>query len=102
MALADAHVHRLAAESLLTAAGQVPSGLPADLLRGLHALFTLRRVAAHSGDLLARRRLTAEQVEHLPDAVDAVLGFLEPHAVTLTRAFGVSETLLETHPMLSA
>lgn len=102
VALADAHVHRLAAESLLTAAGQVPSGLPADLLRGLHALFTLRRVAAHSGDLLARRRLTADQVEHLPDAVDAVLGFLEPHALTLTRAFGVSETLLETHPMLSA
>ncbi|MFF3994380.1 acyl-CoA dehydrogenase [Streptomyces cyaneofuscatus] len=100
--LADAHVHRLAAESLLTAAGQVPSGLPADLLRGLHALFALRRVAAHSGDLLARGRLTAGQVEGLPDAVDAVLGFLEPHALTLTRAFGVSEALLETHPMLSS
>ncbi|WP_030595489.1 acyl-CoA dehydrogenase [Streptomyces anulatus] len=102
VALADAHVHRLAAESLLTAADQVPSGLPADLLRRLHALFALRRVAAHSGDLLARGRLTADQVEDLPDTVDAVLGFLEPHALTLTRAFGVSETLLETHPMLSA
>ncbi|MFJ8255403.1 acyl-CoA dehydrogenase [Streptomyces sp. NPDC094466] len=102
VALADAHVHRLAAESLLTAADQVPSGLPADLLRGLHALFALRRVAAHSGDLLARGRLTADQVEYLPDAVEAVLGFLEPHALTLTRAFGVSEALLETHPMLSA
>ncbi|MEU0357640.1 acyl-CoA dehydrogenase family protein [Streptomyces cyaneofuscatus] len=100
--LADAHVHRLAAESLLTAASQVPSGLPADLLRGLHALFALRQVAAHSGDLLVRGRLTVDQVEDLPDAVDAVLGFLEPHALTLTRAFGVSEALLATHPMLSA
>ncbi|MBT2375928.1 acyl-CoA oxidase [Streptomyces sp. CB00316] len=102
VALADAHVHRLAGESLLTAADQVPSGLSADLLRGLHALFTLRRVAAHSGDLLARSRLTAHQVEHLPDAIEAVLGFLEPHGLTLTRAFGVSESLLETHPILSA
>ncbi|MFD8957241.1 acyl-CoA dehydrogenase, partial [Streptomyces anulatus] len=101
VALADAHVHRLAAESLLTAADQVPSGLPADLLRGLHALFALRQVAAHSGDLLARERMTADQVEHLPDAVDAVLGFLEPHALTLTHAFAIPDALLETHPMLS-
>lgn len=101
VALADAHVHRLAAESLLTAADQVPSGLPADLLRGLHALFALRQVAAHSGDLLARERMTAYQVEHLPDAVDAVLGFLEPHALTLTHAFAIPDALLETHPMLS-
>ncbi|MFI1932870.1 acyl-CoA dehydrogenase [Streptomyces sp. NPDC020330] len=102
VALADAHVHRLAAESLLTAVDQVRSGQAADLLRGLHALFALRRVAAHSGDLLARGRMTVDQVEGLPDAVDAVLGFLEPHALTLTRAFGVTDALLETHPMLSA
>ncbi|MEU0163081.1 acyl-CoA dehydrogenase [Streptomyces sp. NPDC006261] len=102
VALADAHVHRLAAESLLTAADQLPSGLPADLLRGLHALFALRRVAAHSGDLLVRGRLTADQVESLLDAVEEVLGTLEPHALTLTGAFGISEEILATHPMLSA
>lgn len=102
VALAGAHVHRLAAESLLTAAAQAPSGLPADLLRALHALFALRRIAAHSGDLLARGRMTAVQVESLPDAVEEVLGFLEPHALTLTEAFGVSEEILATHPMLSA
>ncbi|MFC9798091.1 acyl-CoA dehydrogenase [Streptomyces bacillaris] len=102
VALADAHVHRLAAECLLTAADQAPSGVPADLLHGLHSLFTLRRIAAHSGDLLARGRLTADHVESLPDAVDAVLGLLEPHALTLTHAFGGSRTLLRTHPMLHA
>ncbi|MFB7969731.1 acyl-CoA dehydrogenase family protein [Streptomyces rubiginosohelvolus] len=102
VALADAHVHRLAAEALLTAAAQVPSGLPADLLRALHALFALRRIAANSGDLLARGRVTAVQVESLPDAVEEVLGFLEPHALTLTGAFGIAEEILETHPMLSA
>lgn len=46
--------------------------------------------------------MTAVQVESLPDAVEEVLGFLEPHALTLTEAFGVSEEILETHPMLSA
>ncbi|WP_282689591.1 MULTISPECIES: acyl-CoA dehydrogenase [unclassified Streptomyces] len=100
--LADAHVHRLAAEALLTSASQVPSGLPADLLRALHALFALRRIAAHSGDLLVRGRVTSNQVESLPDAIDAVLSFLEPHALTLTGAFAISEEILETHPMLSA
>ncbi|MFJ9326384.1 acyl-CoA dehydrogenase [Streptomyces sp. NPDC101230] len=100
--LADAHVNRLAAESLLTAAAQVPSGLPADLLRTLHSLFVLRRIAAHSGDLLARGRMTAAQVEELPDTVDVALEFLEPHAHTLTGAFGISERILGTHSMLSA
>ncbi|WP_405455424.1 acyl-CoA dehydrogenase family protein [Streptomyces sp. NBC_00101] len=100
VALADAHVHRLAGEALLTAAGQAPPGLSGDLLRALHGLFALRHLAAHSGDLLARGRLTAAQVEELPDAVDHVLAELEPHALSLTGGFAVSEALLEQHPML--
>ncbi len=102
VALVDAHAHRLAGEALMTAAGQVPSPLSRDLLRGLHALFVLRQIAAHSGDLLARGRMTASQVEEIPDAVEAVLTFLAPHALTLTRAFAVPEELLATHPMLAS
>lgn len=46
--------------------------------------------------------MTAGQVESLPDAVEEVLGTLEPHALTLTGAFGISEEILATHPMLGA
>ncbi|MFJ4710011.1 hypothetical protein ACIP6I_34965 [Streptomyces anulatus] len=42
---------------------------------------------AVGGHLLARGRVTADPVEHLPDAMDAVLGFLEP---TRTLRLGVS------------
>ncbi|GAA2939831.1 acyl-CoA dehydrogenase [Kitasatospora cinereorecta] len=99
--LVDSHVHRLAGEALLTALSQAGSPSARDLLGGLHALFALRQVAAHSGDLLAEGRLTAAQVQELPDTVEAVVAALEPHALTLTDAFAVPESLLSTYPMLS-
>ncbi|KQX84028.1 MULTISPECIES: acyl-CoA dehydrogenase family protein [Streptomyces] len=99
--LVDSHVHRLAGEALLTALSQAAAPLSRDLLRGLHALFALRWIAAHSGDLLAEGRMTAAQVQELPDAVEDVVAALAPHALTLTDAFAVPDALLDTYPMLN-
>ncbi|MGW4230087.1 acyl-CoA dehydrogenase [Streptomyces sp. NPDC004980] len=100
--LVDSHVHRLAGEALLTAVGQAASPQARGLLGDLHSLFALRQVAAHSGDLLAEGRLTAAQVQELPDVIETVVAALEPHALTLTDAFAVPDALLDTYPMLGA
>ncbi|WTW50758.1 acyl-CoA oxidase (plasmid) [Streptomyces sp. NBC_00015] len=102
LALVDAHVHRLAAQELLAAAGQASDPQARHLLQVLHRLFVLRYVTAHSGELLAHERLTAEQVIQLPDAVESAVGTLVPHALTLIEAFAVPDELMESHPMLCA
>ncbi|NEB03684.1 acyl-CoA dehydrogenase [Streptomyces sp. SID13726] len=100
LSLVDAHVHRLAAQELLAAAGLATDPQARLLLLDLHTLFALRYVAAHSGELLAHERLTAEQVRELPEALEAAVGALVPHALTLTEAFAVPEELTARHPML--
>ncbi|MEE1752892.1 acyl-CoA dehydrogenase [Streptomyces sp. SP18CS02] len=97
--LVDAHAHRLAAAALLTAAEQAAHDEARHLLHHVHRLFVLRRVAAHSGDLLADGRLTPDQVHRLPDVTEAVIDELEAHALTLTSAFGVSQDTLLDHPI---
>ena len=74
--LVAAHAHRLAGEALLEGSDRV-TGDEAERIRDLHRLFALRQVAAHSGELLAGERLTAEQVRRLPDEVERVVADLE-------------------------
>ncbi|GGW81263.1 acyl-CoA dehydrogenase family protein [Streptomyces griseoloalbus] len=100
--LVDAHAHRLAGQALSDSADQAGTAQTRRLLTDLHRLFALRRIAAHSGDLLAQGRMTADQVQQLPDAVDNVVAALEPHALTLVAGFDVPEELLDSHPMLHA
>lgn len=100
LSLVDAHVHRLAAEELLAAAAQAADPQVALLLDHLHRLFALRYVAAHSGELLAHERMTAEQVRYLPEVLEATVAALVPHALTLTDAFAVPEEVAVHHPML--
>jgi acyl-CoA oxidase len=57
-------------------------------------------VAAHSGELLAHERLTAEQVRYLPEVLEATVAALVPHALTLTDAFAVPDEISARHPML--
>ncbi len=98
--LVDAHAHRLAAEALLSAAAQVTSTHARSLLVDLHGLFALREVAAHSGDLLAQGRLTADQVLDLPDVIESVITDLAPHALEMVEAFSVPHGQLDRHPIL--
>ncbi|MEV7668333.1 acyl-CoA dehydrogenase [Streptomyces albidoflavus] len=95
--LVAAHAHRLAGEALLEGSDRV-SGDEAERIRDLHRLFALRQVAAHSGELLAGERLTAEQVRRLPDEVERVVADLEPHALALTERFFVPEQVPGSDP----
>ncbi|MFG2624814.1 acyl-CoA dehydrogenase [Streptomyces sp. NPDC048473] len=97
--LVDAYAHRQAAQALLDAAGQAPHPEAQQQLRLLHRLFTLRRVAAHSGDLLAEGYLTSAQVRQLPDAAEGVVADLAPEALTLTNGFAAVEDVLLDHPI---
>ncbi|WP_093900428.1 acyl-CoA dehydrogenase [Streptomyces sp. Ncost-T10-10d] len=97
--LVDAYAHSQAAQALLDAAEQAPHPEAQRQLRLLHRLFTLRRVAAHSGDLLAEGYLTSAQVRRLPDAAESVVVDLAPEALTLTNGFAVVEDVLLDHPI---
>jgi acyl-CoA oxidase len=100
--LVDAHAHRLAGQALSDAAIHAGTAQTRQLLADLHRLFALRRIAAHSGDLLAQGRITADQVQQLPDVHDNVVASLEPHALTLVDGFDVPEKMLHSHPILQA
>ncbi|MGW0332219.1 acyl-CoA dehydrogenase family protein [Streptomyces sp. NPDC003011] len=102
LALVDAHAHKLAAGAVLETAGRAASPQARRLLQELHDLFVLRYVSAHSGELLAHGRLTAEQVQQLPDAVEAAVAALVPHALTLIDAFAVPEEMTVRNPLLRA
>ncbi|MEU3986064.1 acyl-CoA dehydrogenase [Streptomyces sp. NPDC026672] len=99
-----AHAHRLAAEELLRAAQEAGSPQARSLLGHVHRLFALRQLAAHSGELLADGRLTADQVRQLPDAIEDTVVTLQPHALSLVAAFddfGGDEPP-RRHPLLGA
>ncbi|MER6385297.1 acyl-CoA dehydrogenase [Streptomyces sp. NPDC001250] len=97
--LVDAHAHRLAAEGLLTAAQQTSHPEAGRLLHALHRLFALRRIAVHSGDLLAAGRLERDRLLALPDTIEDVIDALAPHGLVLANGLAVSETLLLSHPI---
>jgi acyl-CoA oxidase len=94
----EAHAQRLAADAMLAAARTVHPRTRR-LLHRLHRLFALRRIARHSGDLLAGGRITAAHVRELSEATDAALDALAPHALTLINAFAIPEEILQRHPI---
>jgi acyl-CoA oxidase len=98
--LVEAHVHRLAAQALLRAADQASDPEARAVLGQLHVLFALRQVNAHSGDLLAAGRLTADQVQQLPDLEEAAIEALAPYSLQLTEGFAPLEGPMSGHPML--
>jgi len=97
--LVDAHAHRRAAQALLDAAAGTAHPEARRQLTLLHQLFALRRVAAHSGDLLAEGYLTGEHVRRLPDAAESVVDALAPEAMILTEGFAALDETLLDHPI---
>ncbi|MFB7916304.1 acyl-CoA dehydrogenase [Streptomyces sp. NPDC056061] len=97
--LVDAYAHRQAAQALHEAADQAAHPEARRQLLLLHRLFILRRVAAHSGDLLAEGYLTSDQVRGLPDETEHVVAELAPHAMTLTGGFAAMDEVLLDHPI---
>ncbi|GHJ43047.1 hypothetical protein Cs7R123_03890 [Catellatospora sp. TT07R-123] len=89
--LVDAYAHRLAGEALLAAADRADDLAARELLREVYRLFALGRIAAHSGDLLATGRLTAEQVTGLPTLREAAIAALQPWTPTLVDGFALDD-----------
>ncbi|MEV6810378.1 acyl-CoA dehydrogenase [Streptomyces sp. NPDC051132] len=99
MDLVDAHMHRLAGETLLAGAGEAESSLGGQLLTDLHGLFAMEYIRAHGGELLAHGRLTAGQFLELRDVADQLVARLQPHALLLTDGFAVPDEVLMSHPI---
>lgn len=97
--MTNAHAQRQAARSLLAAATRSGHHQARALLMCVHRLFVLRRLARHAGDLLAEERITADHVRELPDATEAAMAELAPHALTLVDALAVSPKILDRHPI---
>lgn len=97
--MTNAHAQHQAARSLLSAATRSGHHQARTLLLAVHRLFALRRIARHAGDLLAEERITADHVRELPDATEAALTRLAPHALTLVDALAVSPKSLDRFPI---
>lgn len=97
--MTDAHAQRQAGRSLLSAATRSGHDQARALLLCVHRLFALRRLARHAGDLLAEGRITADHVRELPDAAEAAMAELAPHALTLVDALAISPKALDRHPI---
>ena len=97
--MTSAHAERLAGDSLLSAATRTGHAEARALLTCVHRLFALRRLARRTGDLLAEGRITADHVRALPDAVEAAMAELAPHALTLVDALAISPRWLDRHPI---
>jgi acyl-CoA oxidase len=97
--MTGAHARRHAAEALLSAATRSGHRQARNLLLRVHRLFVLRHLARHSGDLLADARITADHVRELPEATEAVMAELAPHALTLVDALAVSPKVLDRYPI---
>ncbi|MGW6013122.1 acyl-CoA dehydrogenase family protein [Streptomyces sp. NPDC055210] len=99
--MVSAHARLRAADAFLAAIARTADARAGHLMRNLCRLFLLRQVGAHTGDLLAEGRITADHVRGLPKAVDTVVGSLAPHLMTLVDAFDLPAEVLSNIPIAS-
>ncbi|MFD0308656.1 acyl-CoA dehydrogenase [Streptomyces sp. NPDC127119] len=99
--MVSAHARLRAADAFLAAIARTADARAGHLMRNLCRLFLLRQVGAHTGDLLAEGRITADHVRGLPKAVDTVVGSLAPHLMTLVDAFDLPAEVLSSIPIAS-
>ncbi|MFI8434758.1 acyl-CoA dehydrogenase [Streptomyces sp. NPDC079020] len=95
----EAYAYRQAAEAYAQAVAGLPAGQARNRLSELERLFALQWVARNSGDLLAAGRLTVEQVNALPDAIEELIVAVAEHAPALIESFAVPEELLADRPI---
>ncbi|MFB7947248.1 acyl-CoA dehydrogenase [Kitasatospora phosalacinea] len=85
---------RTALECFTRAVDEAQDGQVREALGLLASLYGLTEVQRDAGWYLARGVLTAEQVEQLPEALDALCALVRPHAETLIGGFRLSPELL--------
>ncbi len=95
----EAHACRQAAEAYADAVAALPPGEARDRLAELERLFLLRWVSRNAGDLLASGRMTADQVDLLPDLLETAVAAVAAHARTLVDAFAFPEEVFADRPI---
>ena len=88
-----------AADAFLNAVARTDDPRARRLLDELCRLFLLQQLKPHTGDLLAAGHITADWVDHLPDATEQSITALAPHMPTLVDAFRLPETYLASVPI---
>ncbi|WP_405783645.1 acyl-CoA dehydrogenase [Streptomyces sp. NBC_00859] len=96
-----AHATLNAADAFLNTIKNAQHPTTRNLLQQLCRLFLLRQLTQHTGDLLADNHLTPQHVWALPDTINTATNQLAPHLHTLTHAFDLPTTHLNTLPMLN-
>jgi acyl-CoA oxidase len=95
----EAYAYRQAAEAFAEAVTGLPEGAARERLTELRRLFALQWVARNSGDLLAARLLTVDQVNALPEATEELITAVAAHAPELVESFALPEELLADWPI---
>jgi acyl-CoA oxidase len=94
LTLADAYAERLALEAFQTAVDTAEAGGLKALLGQVCALYALWRIEQDRGWFLEQRYIDATKAKAIRTAVNALLGQLRPHAVSLVDGFGIPDALL--------
>ncbi|MEI7032265.1 acyl-CoA dehydrogenase [Streptomyces pratensis] len=95
----EAYGYRQAGEAYARAVASLPEGPARDRLTELQRLFALRWITRNSGELLTAGRLTADQVESLPDALEAAITAVARRAPALVESFALPERLMSDWPI---
>jgi acyl-CoA oxidase len=94
LALANAHVERLVAESFADAVDALPAGPEREVLATLRDLYALSRIHHDRGWFLVHDVIAASKSRAIRDLVTRLCGELRPHAVALVDAFAVPDACL--------
>ena len=92
--LANAYAHRLVLESFQAAVEAADEGEVKELLATVCALFALCHIEQERGWFLEQRYIDATKAKAIRTEVNALLGQLRPHAVSLVDGFGIPDQLL--------
>lgn len=92
--LADAHVARLALDSLLDAADRVHDPAARAAIDPLCALYALDKISEHASWYVCAGILTAQQTSRISVLRDLACDRIRPHVGTLVDALGLTDDLL--------
>ncbi|WP_214370578.1 acyl-CoA dehydrogenase [Pseudonocardia sp. H11422] len=93
--LADAHVRRLALDSLLSAVDRVDDPVARAALDPLCMLYALDEIAAHADWYVGEGLLPSQQIQRLSTLRDTACERILPHSRKLVDAFVITDNLLQ-------
>ncbi len=96
VALANAHVERVIAETFTAAASEAPAGRVGDVLERMRALHALSRIEADRGWFLESGYMEGSKSRAIRSEVASLCREIAPDADLLTSGFGIPDGLLPT------